>query len=81
MLHLSSVQNVPTIGIFGSRDTPLWWFPIGEKKSVIIGFSKDSYRYLDGNIITDLLSIEIADLKHLINKMYADHITKQPYRE
>jgi ADP-heptose:LPS heptosyltransferase len=81
MLHLSSVQNIPTIGIFGSRDTPLWWFPIGEKKSVTIGFSKDSYRYLDGNIITDLLSIETADLKHLINKMHADHIIKQPYRE
>jgi len=72
LLHLSSIQNVPTLGIFGTRENPKWWFPLGTKKYVILGFSNDSLRYNDENIITDLLNIEVATVKKVIDQMFRE---------
>ncbi|MDO9207677.1 MAG: glycosyltransferase family 9 protein [Sulfuricurvum sp.] len=72
LLHLASIQNVPTLGIFGTRENPKWWFPLGTKKYVILGFSNDSLRYNDENIITDLLNIEVDEVKKLIDQMFIE---------
>lgn len=72
LLHLASIQNVPTLGIFGTRENPKWWFPLGTKKYVILGFSNDSLRYNDENIITDLLNIEVDEVKKVIDQMFIE---------
>lgn len=72
MLHLATVQNIPSVGIFGTRENPVWWFPLGKRKCTVFAFSEDSLRYNDDNLISDLLKIEPVDVQKAIDCVMSD---------
>lgn len=68
-MHLASVINIPTIGIYGTRHSPTDWFSLGDKFKAIFSFSSTSLRYTDEEDISDLLQISVSDVCKAVDDM------------
>ena len=46
-MHVAALIEVPTVGIFGTRFHPSWWFPRGQRVTAIYRFVPCSFCFLD----------------------------------
>lgn len=67
IMHLASILNNTTIGIFGTRLSPTIWWPLGTRFTGVFAFSKSSLRYNDEPDNSDLLLISTEDIKRVID--------------
>jgi ADP-heptose:LPS heptosyltransferase len=72
IMHLASILNNLTIGIFGTRLSPTIWWPLGTQFTGIFAFSKSSLRYNDEPDNSDLLLIKFEDITSIIDDKIAN---------
>lgn len=72
-MHLASVMNIPTIGIYSTRHSPTDWFSLGDKFRAIFSFSATSLRYTDEEDISDLLQISVSDVCMAVDDMIQEY--------
>jgi ADP-heptose:LPS heptosyltransferase len=46
-MHVAAMVGTPTLAIFGTRLSPLWWYPVGSKVTALFCFEPCSFCYLD----------------------------------
>ena len=73
IMHLATVANIPTLGIYSTRLSPTNWFSSGEKFKAIFSFSATSLRYTDENDISDLLQISSQDVCNTVDAMINEY--------
>jgi ADP-heptose:LPS heptosyltransferase len=67
IMHMASILNKPTIGIFGTRLSPTIWWPLGKNFTGVFAFSESSFRYNDEPDNSNLLLIETNDITQQID--------------